>query len=323
MAFRFSDNILNNIEGSDFVVRKRVPRSMLLIIVFLSAFDFICFSAYLTGDTTVNSGFIFVLIISIGVLAGATFFFLNRFRKLILVTEFQTAMLASAAQIGTRFCFIVNTGGTIFYVDPGFQKVFSGFLANGCLTFMELLDFTQVPEEQKQRIFTSLQQKKSDNIILSFNGSDGEAVTTVTTIDVIQRPSGYFIIRGRDYVEKRTEVKSGDDNLAVILEKAICNMPGLVIIADNHGRIVSISNEFEQVLGYEPGEIVGAKMQVNQVLSKYNGPAASVALLENYTGTVMVRKKDHTMLAAGVNQALLVENNKAVGISAVINIGLV
>ena len=320
MAFRFSDNILNNIEGSDFVVRKRVPRSMFVLIVFLSAFDFICFSAYLTDDTTVNGMFLTTLLLSISALAAATFFFINRFRKLILVTEFQTAMLASATQIGTKFCFIVNGEGTIFYVDPGFQKTFSGFADTGNRTFRELLAFIDVSEEQKQKMYNALKHGKSDNMVLSFHNPEGKTITLMTTIDVIPRPKGYFIIRGRDYVEKRSESKV-DDNLPLLLEKTICALSGLLLVADVNGKIVGISEEFEQLLGYGRGEVAEARLQVKQVLHQYGGNEAGVVLLEHYSGSVAVRKKDQALINAHIQQVLLVaSNNKTLGISAVITL---
>ena len=66
--------------------------------------------------------------LSIGSLTWLTIYFSARLRDLVLATEFQNAMLASAAQLSTRFCLITKRDGSIVYVDPGFQKLFPHFM---------------------------------------------------------------------------------------------------------------------------------------------------------------------------------------------------
>ncbi|HEU5046918.1 MAG TPA: PAS domain-containing protein [Rickettsiales bacterium] len=325
MAFRFSDNILNNFEGTGFVVRNRVPRTLFIVIIFLAAFDLICFTAYLTNDTSVNAIFLTVLLLSISALCGLTFYFINRFRRLILVTEFQTAMLASAAQIGTRFCFIVNTEGMIFYVDPGFQKTFPAFMDSGDRTLWELLAFMETPADLTQKVLNSLKGGKSDHIILSFKDRENLPVTAVMNIDVITRPRGYFIIRGRNYIEKRSEVKSNEGNqdlqyVAQTLAHAVSTLPQWLLVADSVGRIVSINETFEQWLGYGYGEIAAAKLPIRQIFHQYGHNDTGVMLLEDYQGEVVLRKKDLTLLAARLHQKVLMAAGKTLGISATVDL---
>src|SRR6202012_724456 len=102
------------------------------------------------------------------IFAGIIWFFMSKFRALLMSTEFQAALLASATQIGTRFCFITNAEGTISYVDAGFQKIFVNFLNNGSYTMSDLFAFTDISEDVQKQIFQALRQNKPEQMILSF-----------------------------------------------------------------------------------------------------------------------------------------------------------
>lgn len=330
MSIRFSDNIMASIEGSDFVVRNRIPRSIQILLIFIAAFDLICLSAYLTDDTSVNISFLVILMVSIGALCYATWFFLNRFRTLILATEFQTAMLASATQLGTRFCFIVNREGSIFYIDPGFQKVFSSFVASGSRTLKELFLFIEASQELQDKILATLKRNKSDHVILNLKDTEGNDMSLVTTVDVIPRPKGYFIIRGRDYVEKRTSDKAPADNkdaeknqfrnLFLLLDKTLYTLSGGLLVADTHGNIVSISAELEQYLGYTPGEVIMFHIPFAQIVQQYTGHDAGTFLLNDFDGQVTFRRKNTSTVALQVHQVLVGDDSQTLGISTAVHL---
>ncbi len=321
MSVRFSDNILSNLEGSGFVVRSRVPRSVQIVMIFLLGFDAICFAAYLMNESNISFGFLMILLISIGGLGFVTYFFLSRFRKLILATEFQTAIFASAAQLGTRFCFVVNGDGLIFYVDPGFQKFFSSFIDSGNMTIKSLLEFTEVSDDLRVKMFTALRNNKSDHVILSFKSANGEKVNIMTTIDVIPRPKGYFIIRGRDYVEKRTVDKTDENkNLALLYARVMYNMPVRILIIAAGGKIAHVSRELESWLGYGQDEIVQSKIMTGQILYQYNGHDAGVLLMNNFDGEIIFQRKDRSMIASRVHQTLLLDGDHKLGIATVVEL---
>lgn len=325
MTIRFSDNLISEIETSDFIVRNRIPRSAQIAIIFLAAFDIICFAAYILNDSSITAAFLIILMLSIGMLGFITFYFINRFRKLILATEFQTAMLASAAQLGTRFCFIVNSEGMIFYVDPGFQKFFTNFIDSGSRTLKSLLAFAEVPAEPGNKLFTAIKQGKSDHLMLTFPGKDGQQVNVMTTIDVLPRPRGYSIIRGRDYVEKRSQEKTvgiADDDKTTIalLDQSLYHLAGGILIANSNGRIVHVNGEFEKWLSYEPGEVVKSPIRIGQIFSQYAGHDPGVLFLNDFEGEVIIQRKDRTMISMKVQQKLLSSGNQAIGVSAFIDL---
>lgn len=325
MTIRFSDNVISEVEASDFVARNRIPRSIQIVIIFLAAFNIICFSAYAMNESGISAAFLAILVLSIGTLGAVTFFFINRFRKIILATEFQTAMLASATQLGTRFCFIVNAEGVIYYVDHGFQKFFTSFVDSGSRTLKSLLAFTELPVEMGNKIFAILRQNKSDHLMLTFPGKNGQPVHIMTSIDVIPRPKGYFIIRGRDYVEKRSAEKSvgvhDDDKAAlVLLEQSLYHVSGGILIANNNGRIIHVNGEFERWLGYATGEVVGSKLRIGQIFTQYAGHDSGILFLHDFDGEVFIQRKDRSVIPASVHQILLSVENQALGVSAVVDL---
>jgi len=323
MTIRFSDNKLNFTAETDFTIRSRIPRTVQVLLLFLAAFDVICLSAYLTDDEGMNLTLLLIIVSSIALLGYIMFFFLNRFRSLIIATEFQTAMLASAAQLGTRFCCIINREGVILYVDPGFQRVFPSFIASGCRTLEELFLFIETPTELKGRILATLKRNKADQVILSFKDGEGNLMSLVTSIDVITRPKGYFIIRGRDYVEKRSEEKDegklDPKEVSRLLEATLHQMPGGIIVADNKGKIVYVSRELEQWLGYNPGEILQFKIMLGQLFQQYIGHDA-VMLHSDFDGKVVLKRKNTSTITMSVHQKLLGDDNQTLGISAVVSV---
>ncbi len=89
----------------------------------------------------------------------------------------------------------------------GFQKFFTSFVDSGSRTLKSLLAFTETAGGNGATGFSAiLRQNKSDHLMLYLPGrKNGQPVNIMTSIDVIPRPKGYFIVRGRDYVEKRLQ----------------------------------------------------------------------------------------------------------------------
>jgi PAS domain S-box-containing protein len=328
MSIRFSDNILSNIEGSNFVIRHRVPRSIQIIFTFLSAFLIICLASYVTDEANTNYKFIIILVISIGMLGYATYFFFNRFRNLLLATEFQTAMLASVTQLGTRFCFIVNKDGLIFYVDSGFQKTFSTFISSGSRSLNTLFMFMELSDEFREKILDTLKRNKNERVVMSFKNGEGNIISVVTAIDVIPRPRGYFVIRGRDFVEKRSNEVNGNaaasnketpEDLA-LLDKALYNMQGGILVADNKGRIVMMNRELEKFLGYAPTEAVQMNMRLEQICQQYSGHAEGTFLLSDFDGQITLKRRNGAPVSMQAWQRLVGDENHTLGVSLLINL---
>ncbi len=66
MVVRFTDNVIQNIEGTGFIVRDRVPRAVQIVITFFIAFLVIYFYTELLESFHNKPAFIAVLALCIG-----------------------------------------------------------------------------------------------------------------------------------------------------------------------------------------------------------------------------------------------------------------
>src|SRR5262249_34706161 len=180
--------------------------------------------------------------------------------------------------------------------------------------------------ESGNKIFAVLRQNKSDHVILTFAGKSGQPITIVTTIDVIPRPKGYFIIRGRDYVEKRNQEKTvgandDDKTTLTLLEQSLYHFSGGILIANSNGRVVHVNGEFERWLGYDTGEVVKSRLRIGQIFNQYAGHDPGVLFLNDFEGEVIMQRKDRIMMAMKVHQKVIASDNQSIGVSAFVELG--
>src|SRR5579872_403489 len=120
MATRFTDDFARNAEESDFIVREHTPLPMRLFLVFTASFVIIFTAASIMNLPNKNFYILLILLLSFGASIWCIFLYSSRLRDLVMITEFQNTMLASAAQLSSRFCLITRSDGNIAYIDPGF-----------------------------------------------------------------------------------------------------------------------------------------------------------------------------------------------------------
>lgn len=329
MATRFTDDLFRNTEGSDFVVRRRRPLVVQLLFIFAAAF----FAIYFTGGIMHGIGskvlFFFTLSGTIGALAWFTIFFAARHRDLMMATEFQNAMLASAAQLSTRFCLITKADGSIVYIDPGFQKTFPAFTQGDTRGLEGLMEQSEISKETLQSIFDVLAEGRSDRMLLPLKDETGAPMPMMMTIDNLPRPKGYFLFRGRDYIEKRaTEVAAApvvaekrptDIASALLLEQALFTLPEGVLVAGSDNVITYLNNTLAEWLGYSRQELLDAPFKSDRLFYQYAGHAVGAQLAQDFAGEATFQRKNRTLLTTRIRQTLLYDNGKLLGMSVIIS----
>jgi two-component system cell cycle sensor histidine kinase/response regulator CckA len=316
MVTRFSDDLLNNTDGSDFIVRRRIPLAMQIMLVFLVAFVAIYVSASFMGGTGSKALFFLTLTLSIGTLTGLAIYFSARLRDLVMATEFQNAMLASAARLSTRFCLIVKRDGSIVYIDPGFQKLFPHFMNSNDRNIEGLLAGAGIPRDMVQKIFLMLQQGENDRTLLSFRQDGGAMLQIMLSIDALPRPKGYFLLRGRDYIEKRTAEPGAPAAETSPLASALNLLPEGILVADGNSALTYVNRTLEEWLGFEPGEIFSRPYKVGHIFYQYGGRDAGRLVTDTFEGDIVLQRKDSSLITMHIRQASL---GKSAGISAAIS----
>jgi PAS domain-containing protein len=319
MVTRFTDDLFSNTDGSDFIVRKWRPPAIHLIFIFAIAFVVIYLTAIIMSDMGNRAYFFMVLVVIIGSLGSFTVFFAARIRDLMLATEFQNAMLASAAQLSTKFCLITKHDGTIVYIDPGFQKIFPHFMRSGSHTIDGLLKSAGIEPHILRQVVTILNKNQADRIVLDFKDSQGKSMPMMVTVDVLPRPKGYFLFRGRDFVENRAATNTSSDNSnSILLAHALYTLPQGALITNALGQVTYVNRVLENWLGYQQGELLASTVSLPQIFQQYPDSTAGKMLLVDYEGEVGLLRKDKTLMTLHVRQNTVHENGQFLGVSAIV-----
>ena len=333
MEIRFTDNMLSNIGDSGFIIRNRIPKALQISVGFFFA-SLLIYFGYSNGNKVI---FISSLFIVMSLLCLVTIVFAEKLRTLVLASEFQSALLSSGIRLGTRFCLIVKNDGNIVYMDPGFYQTFPDLKNSNIRTIDDLLNGAEIPDTLKEDVKAVLEQKRSERILLPFKKSDGSIINIMTTIDILPRPKFYFVIRGRDYIEKRDNKpeeqiakepvsyhtqNSFSNNLDLVeLVRPLYTNNEQIIIANKSGAVVFISPSIEKWLGYEIGEIIQSEIRINQLFNKYIGNNLIKKSQGDFIGEVILERKDRSLMPLEVNQTAINQDGEIIGISAVINLG--
>lgn len=198
MAWRFNDTPS---ESSEFVVRKR-PFFLPLLIIFIVSFAIL----YGSGVALQNGGdpsiFLITIVVVLGALCWFTIAYTQRKHDLVLLAEFQNALFASAAGLGARFSIIAKQDGTIAYIDPGFQELFPDVEARRLQTVEQFFHATLMPESAAQSISRAISEGGSERCAIEIKLPADKTIKAMISCDSLTKPDGYFLIRGREYIER-------------------------------------------------------------------------------------------------------------------------
>lgn len=124
---------------------------------------------------------------------------IDRYKQVLEITEFFSAMLSSALGHGYKFCVIVRQkDNKIIYLNKGFQKIFPGTTALPLRKFDTLLKTHNAPEASKKAILNSIKNAEEKDLSIKLEtGKDNKTQTVALSIVPISHPDGYSVIRGK------------------------------------------------------------------------------------------------------------------------------
>jgi PAS domain S-box-containing protein len=315
VAIRVSDEHNNNKDNSDFVVRKR-PLGFQLALIFSIALVVISVAAAVPDQTGSSVFFFVILTATISSLGWITFLLMARNRDLVLSTEFMNALLAAAAQHKLRFCLIIKPDGSAAYADPGFHRTFPQFMRIGDQTIHSLLADPSIPKETSRKIADILDKKQNGQVIMQLTNTDGAKTPLMVSIDALPRPKGYFLLRGRDYVENRSgaALTAAD----TILTQTLNALTEGVVLTNAAGKITYVNPVLENLLGYKTGQLSGTETMLGQLLHHYAGHQSMQPVMGDYEGEAALRAKDGGTIVLWIRQTVLQENDRPAGVSIII-----
>ena len=309
---------------SDFAPRGRKPTIFGLTVIFLLAIGLSVTLPVLMLDKMALVFWLCLLLASTGwyVLLSMT-----QSRDLVLATEFQNALFASALGSSNKFCLIIKREGSIVYTDRGFQSMFPDLIKERNVTLVGMMKYGRVAAADKDKIYTAIDRGTDEKIIFEIYSGDNKINKIVLSIEPIVRPSGFLLLRAREYVEERGRKKSDPvENSVQIRENLLFSKVNLSLLADVMNRmnigiyltdpagvIVYANPLIEQWLAYSEGEMTGTKLTLQDI--------AATITPENFEGELTLKTKKNGTVKTFINQKTIQgDTQNLLGCVALVNI---
>lgn len=292
MAGRYTETPLTPGSGDDFIVRRR-PFFWSMFSVFCIMFLALYFTGLGMQDGTGRLIFTFTLFAILLALGSFTYVFTQRQRDLVLMTEFQNAIFSSAARVNYLFCLILKTDGTITYIDPGFQKLFPHINRHELDDVFKLGSHGILAREQQITFDRALQDGTKSTQIVEISLPGNATSKLVLNLEPLPRPRGYFLLRGRPFIERLPSSSSAiatpvppvfetitpSATTGLTLEAFIANSPLAIATLDQEGHVLQCNESLRRLTdrtryrkeGWDFLEVI-APVQRSEVLEKLRQP---------------------------------------------------
>lgn len=300
----------------DFIVRRRSPAVLTLAVVLFGTLIACIGIAFTIDDRTHLMMLLFSLI---GAAAWYATLTVQRSYDLLMATEFQNALFSSAIGINHKFCLIIKQDGVITYLDRAFQDMFPNFLRQSNRTVDSWLEHGKVSREDREEIMAAIDRGGFGRAIFVMRSAGDEYHKIVMSVEPILRPHGFILLRGREFVEKRTDESTPHNDriqkASLALFSRITSKVNLgMFTAGALGNITYINPVLENWLGYPNGEVISSGLALKDiVLGDDTGVIRELADREE---AVSLQKKDGSKISAVLHQQVVKDDNGKVAAAA-------
>lgn len=323
MTERITDIAYSHSSPHDFVIRRRYPTLPQLAVIFFSIVLIGASVVIAVSDKTALISILFIL-------GGASGWYmatlLQRNRDQLLATEFQNALFSSALGMNHKFCFIIKRDGSIIYQDRSFQDMFPDFIRQSARTLDLLLNFGKVSAGDQNRIFSAIEQGIYEKIIFDIRGGEGKFEKIIMTMEPILRPSGFVLMRGREYVESRASDEARQtqepaqlfNKSTMSLFTSVMDMMSMgVYMTDAQGHFIYMNPALLRWLEYTPEEAGSNTLSLQRIL--HTGGGVEIGKSAQFEGELMLQKKTGAMVKCYLTQKTIYdERNKVVGSTGIV-----
>lgn len=292
---------------SDFVVRKRRPLWQGILGVVFAVLPISIALSFIVVNTVI---FTVVLFAILSIVAAYLFITIQRSRDLVLATEFQNALFSSALGYSNKFCLIVKNDGTIVYIDRSFQELFPSFYKETRRSIDVLLEYGKVSKDERKIIFSAIEKRIHSKVVFDLIDAKNHSHRIMMSIEPIARPSGFILLRGREFVEKRVlSTIAADNSKGQMFAKPNMEMFSYITdsmdigcyVVDLYGAIIYANLTLEQWLDFDEGEIVSNNIYLKDIISQTN-LSVYVSDFKNFEGEVLLTRKIGGYIQAFINQ---------------------
>lgn len=185
---------------SEFILRTRYPTPVQVLALFGVAFMAICL-AYQTS----RSFFQFSLLVLpvLGLVVGILAYYLQRTHDHLLIAEFQNRLYSAALCTDDSLCLILRRDGTIVYTHRNIQTLYPQYQRTVHHTLDDILRMAGVEEKEAEQVCRTMGENRPVRRPVVVKDLQGTTHRTMLSIDPVPQVEGYYLLRGRPYVEPR------------------------------------------------------------------------------------------------------------------------
>jgi hypothetical protein len=139
-----------------------------------------------------------VLVVAIASSVAVIAHNLEKAKKHRELIEFMNALFSSALGEGWKFCFIVKNTGDIVFYNRAFQNVFPAYIKQDNRTLGNLLRIYHVQQSEREALNAFITSSTKGNTNIALKSQDDVISNTISFhVEPIERPTGYFLVRGK------------------------------------------------------------------------------------------------------------------------------
>ncbi len=294
----------------DFVPRERRSRVLRTIFAFVVAIALIFIMAFAPPLSKFAAYLPFVAIFILALLCLFTAHQEQTTLDLATAAEYQSLLYSQALSLGASFSLIVRREGSIVYASDGLRAVFPQFDYAESKALEGVFEQGLVRKADRERIMGAIYSSTPERLVFTLSNQYQDHKDYIITVEPMARPAGYSMVRGREYLGKRSGLQAMPDALSATsadkLEHLLATTPTAHYTTDAFGRFEYVNPAFEQLFGYAPGDIVASKLSLHHlVFSLGDNALTEESALTDYNGSAVILNKQSGREPATLRQSVI------------------
>jgi PAS domain S-box-containing protein len=291
---RFDETDYSSPGQLDFVPRERRNQVNKLILVFVVALAALFIIGMLGAANRLHATLLSLIIVAF--LGFYAVFRNQRNLDLVMATEFQNMLFAQGTALGAAFCIFVKRDGTIVYANDGLKELFPHAAYSDSRALEAIFAQGGVHRSDRERIMGAIYAHQAERIAFPARTASGEEKNFILTVEPLQRPGGFSLVRGREFRGQRAGVQLLPPALRATsadkLDALLAATPVAHYVTDAFGRIEYANPACEELLGYAPGEMMEGRLALRDMLYQISGQRIAEDYRPGeYYGDALLQKK--------------------------------
>lgn len=261
---RFTDSNTSKIGVMDFTPRSRSRHTIYLVAAYVCTVLAVIVLAAQNNSgegAAVGATFISILIIA---LALVSLYIRQRNNDLLLATEFQNMIYASAAEVGTLFCIIAKRDGSSVHASKSLAKLFNYFPYPTIQALDGFYIESHLPRFDQAKLNEALQQDAAKSFLVKISTASG-VMDTVISVEPLARPAGYYVIRGRLFSDKRGDPEKLANIPSQQFQQLLDSSPVGHFLCDANGTLRYANPAFAALCGASPEGMVHERQSITRL----------------------------------------------------------